>query len=380
MYRKKENLYIASYVCIENDKIYTMANVKLRPLPLEGIELETTRVLKLLPNAHRELAALKVLATAIPNQSILINALCLQEAKDSSAVENIITTHDDYYKTTLFQDQAGNAASKEVQNYVHALKTGFNEIQQLGILSINGILKIQEHIERNKAGFRKLPGTDLRHAETGKVVYTPPQHPDDIVKWMRNLEQYINDDELDDLDPLVKMAIIHFQFESIHPFYDGNGRTGRIINVLYLILQGLQELPILYLSGYIIEHKAEYYHYLQKVRDEGDWESWILFMIQGVTQMAKRSIVLIQMIKNLMAEMKQELRGNYKFYSPALLNHLFQHPYTKIDFLVKELGVSRITATSYLDQLTLGGILVKHSLGRSHYFINHRLMQILAKH
>ena len=353
---------------------------KIGPLPLEGRELETTKILKVLPVAHRELAALKVLATTIPNQSILINALCLQEAKDSSAVENIITTHDDYYKTTLFQDQAGNGASKEVQNYVHALKTGFSEIQQLGILTINGILKIQEHIERNKAGFRKLPGTDLRHAETGKVVYIPPQHPEEILQWMRNLEQYINDNTLDDLDPLVKMAIIHFQFESIHPFYDGNGRTGRIINVLYLILQGLQELPILYLSGYIIEHKAEYYQYLQKVRDEGGWESWILFMIDGVSQMARRSIVLVKAIKNLMTEMKYELRNDYKFYSPKLLNHLFQHPYTKIDFLVKELGVSRITATSYLDQLTLGGILVKHSMGRSHYYINHRLMETLAKH
>lgn len=194
---------------------------------------------------------------------------------------------------------------------------------------------------------------------------------------MANLEQYINDKALQDVDPLLKMAVIHYQFESIHPFYDGNGRTGRIINILYLVLQGLQSLPILYLSNYIIDHKKYYYSSLQQVRDKEDWQNWLLFMINGVKRTAKETIELIQEIKTLMQEFKDLLRDNYKFYSQELLNNLFKHPYTKIEFLEKDLQVSRLTAANYLNKLSKDGLLTKNKLGTSNYYVNHRLFDIL---
>ncbi|MEZ5048621.1 MAG: Fic/DOC family N-terminal domain-containing protein, partial [Saprospiraceae bacterium] len=200
----------------------------LEELP-PNIDLETKKVLKALPSAHAALAELKGIASTIPNQSILINTLGLQEAKDSSAIENIITTHDDLYKSELNFDAFKSLQAKEVQNYISALKKGFELITKTGLLTNKSILQIQEVLENNKAGFRKLPGTALKNAATGETIYTPPQDYVEIMNLMANLEKYINDSELQDCDPLIKMAIIHFQFESIHPFYDGNGRTGRII-------------------------------------------------------------------------------------------------------------------------------------------------------
>ncbi len=241
-------------------------NWQPKELPL-AIDLESKAVLKRLPRAHAALAELKGLASTIPNQRILINTLGLQEAKDSSAIENIITTHDDLYKSGLNIETIRSLSAKEVQNYIHALNTGFELVSEHGLLTNKTILKIQEILEDNKAGFRKLPGTALKSSDSGKTIYTPPQDIEIIKKLMSNLEKFINDPTISDLDPLIKMAIIHFQFESIHPFYDGNGRTGRIINILYLILQNLQNLPILYLSSYIIKNKSEYYRLLQYVRE-----------------------------------------------------------------------------------------------------------------
>lgn len=196
---------------------------------------------------------------------------------------------------------------------------------------------------------------------------------------MSNLEFYINNNEMQDCDPLIKMAVIHFQFESIHPFYDGNGRTGRIINILYLILQKLQNLPILYLSSYIIQNKQDYYLLLQKVRDENLWEEWLLFLINGVTQTSKETIELIMAIKTLMQDYKHQLRDQYKFYSQDLLNNLFKHPYTKIEFLIEDLGVSRLTAASYLNKLADDGFLSKRKLGTANYYINDELLKLLIK-
>jgi Fic family protein len=244
-----------------------MIEWKLTELPL-SVDLETVKLLKSLPAAHAALAELKGISSTIPNQSILINTLGLQEAKDSSAIENIITTHDDLYKSELNLQSFKSLNAKEVQNYISALKRGFELISEKGLLTNKTILKIQEVLENNNAGFRKLPGTSLKNSVTGEVIYTPPQDFDEIMRLMSNLERYINDPSMSDLDPLIKMAIIHFQFESIHPFYDGNGRTGRIINILYLILSNLQSLPILYLSNYIIKHKPDYYKLLQQVREQ----------------------------------------------------------------------------------------------------------------
>jgi Fic family protein len=353
-------------------------NWQTNKLPL-NIDVESKAVLKRLPKAHAALAELKGIASTIPNQGILINTLGLQEAKDSSAIENIITTHDDLYKSGLNIASVKSLNAKEVQNYISALKTGFELITEQGMLTNRTILKVQEILEDNKAGFRKLPGTALKSSSSGETIYTPPQDLDTINHLMSNLEKFINDSEFSDLDILVKMAIIHFQFESIHPFYDGNGRTGRIINILYLILQNLQNLPILYLSSYIIKTKSEYYRLLQQVREQDSWEEWITYMITGIEQTASETIVLIKDIKELMQYFKNRLRDNYKFYSQDLLNNLFKHPYTKIEFIVNDLKVSRITAANYLNKLADDGLLRKEKLGTGNYYINEQLFDLLSK-
>ena len=225
-------------------------------------DIESKAVLKKTAKAHQALAELKGVVGSIPNQAILLNTLPLQEAKDSSAIENIITTHDDLYQSDSLARQFISLAAKEVHNYATALRRGFEQVQQTGLLTERHILEIQQCIEENDAGYRTQAGTVLKNQQTGEVVYEPPQHPDDIINYMRNLEQFINDDQLCDWDDLVKMAVIHHQFESIHPFYDGNGRTGRIINILFLVKQNLLGLPVLYLSRYINQHKSSYYSLL----------------------------------------------------------------------------------------------------------------------
>lgn len=347
-------------------------------LPLD-IEVESKAVLKRLPKAHAALAELKGIASTIPNQGILINTLGLQEAKDSSAIENIITTHDDLYKSGLNIQTVKSLSAKEVQNYISALKAGYELVSEDGLLTNKTILKVQEILEDNEAGFRKLPGTALKDSGSGKTIYTPPQDIESINQLMSNLEKFINDTTISDLDPLVKMAIIHFQFESIHPFYDGNGRTGRIINILYLILQNLQNLPILYLSSYIIKTKSEYYRLLQLVRETNSWEEWIIYMVEGIETTAKETIGLIMDIKELMLYFKNKLRDGYKFYSQDLLNNLFKHPYTKIEFIVNDLDVSRITAANYLNKLAEDGLLRKEKLGTGNYYINEPLFELLSR-
>ncbi len=350
----------------------------LEKLPFKK-DIESKKVLKRLAQAHRALAELKGYVSSIPNENILINTLSLEEAKDSSAIENIITTHDDLYKTGLELDGFNSMESKEVQNYISAIKKGFSLIAKHNILSNNDIIEIQAELEKNNAGIRKGPGTTLKNASTGAIVYTPPQDYDTIMDYMSNLSEFINYSDSSDLDPLTKMAIIHFQFESIHPFYDGNGRTGRIINVLYLVMNDLLNLPILYMSKFIIENKREYYKLLQTVRNNDEWEEWLLYMIEAVENIAKETIIQIRLIKELMMEFKQTLRSNYKFYSQDLLNNLFKHPYTKIEYIERDLGVSRITAANYLNKLAKDGLLVKKKLGVGNYYINHRLFAILTK-
>ena len=348
------------------------------PVKDEG-SLETRSVLKKAASAHRYLAELKGVAASIPNEAILINTLTMQEAKDSSEVENIVTTHDELYKVGLFNDYL-NPAAKEVQDYAGALKRGFDRVRQFKIVRLGDILDIQQALEKNKAGLRKLPGTELKNQQTGEVVYTPPQDPKLVELLMGNLVDYMNDDELSDCDPLVKMAIIHFQFESIHPFYDGNGRTGRILNILYLLTQNLLDLPVLYLSRHIIRNKAHYYQKLQAVRDNNDWESWLLFMLDGIEKTAKQTIYLIEQIKVLMMNYKHGIRhGLPKIYSQDLLNNLFRHPYTKIEFVVNDLGVTRLTATKYLEKLVEKGFLEKQKIGRSNYYINAPLCDLFSR-
>lgn len=342
-------------------------------------DLETKAILKKLALAHKALGELKGIITSMPNQAILLETLSLQEARESSAIENIISTYDELYQSNVFQNSFASPAAKEVHQYARALKKGLELVNQHHLLTNNTILQIQETVEQNNAGFRRLPGTKLLNDKTGEVVYTPPQDYDTIVTLMNNLEQFINDDEMMEADPLVKMAIIHHQFESIHPFYDGNGRTGRIINILYLVQKELLHLPVLYLSKYIILHKESYYKLLQTVREKNDWEPWILFILDGVQQTSLEAIKQIRGINNLMQELKLRIRTHHpKIYSQDLLQNLFKYPYTKIEFLQEDLGISRNTAIRYLEQLVASGILVKQKVGRDNFYVNRSLFALLT--
>lgn len=269
-------------------------------------------------------------------------------------------------------------AAKEVHLYAAALRSGSERVRASGLLLNHDILHIQACIKENRAGFRKLPGTELRNERTGEIIYTPPQHPDDLVALMSELERFINDNSISDCDPLVKMALIHHRFESIHPFYDGNGRTGRIINILYLVKAGLLGSPVLYLSRYINGQKSDYYRLLQKVRDDGAWEEWVLWMLEGIETTAIQTTTLVRDIVGRMLSYKHRMRAELpKIYSQDLINNLFRHPYTKIRFLQDELNVSRITATKYLDSLVDIGLLSKTSIRGTSFYFNDALFDLL---
>lgn len=359
-----------------------MSNYKIPHLPL-SYDLETKAILKQLNQANRRLAELKGVALTIPNENILVSTLTLQEAKDSSEVENIVTTQDDLYQGAAedLSSFVTNAATKEVLNYREALQHGFLLVKEKGVLTSSVIKEIQKMLEHNSAGFRSVPGTALKRSD-GKTVYTPPQDKQTILELMDNLERFINDDRLSDLDPLIKLSIIHHQFESIHPFYDGNGRTGRIVCVLYLVLIGRLDLPILYLSRYITHNKGEYYRLIQAIRDRNEdnaaqWEAWILFMLKGIEETAIETTRLIKGISKLMAEFKAVLRPKFgKQYRHELLNNLFFHPYTKVEFLEKELMVSRNTANRYLNTLVETGLIERIKIGRSYYYMNLPLIKL----
>jgi len=348
----------------------------LKKLPLQ-VNLDSVNIYKALSSASRALAELKGESKTIPNEIILINTLGLQEAKDSSAIENIITTQDDLYRAEA--DRAfNNLAAKEVIRYSDALKHGFELVRKNRILSANHILEIQKVLEPNKHGFRKLPGTVLKNS-FGEIVYTPPQNPDEIVALMSNLEKYINDEDLHAIDPLIKMAIIHYQFESIHPFYDGNGRTGRIINILYLVAKELLDIPVLYLSRYIVSNKNDYYRLLQEVRSKDNLEEWIIWILQGVKDTAIETIILIRKIQNLMEQYQTEIKEKLpKIYSKDLIENLFKHPYTKIEFIENDLKVSKRTAINYLNSLTENNFLEKIKIGKSTFYLNLKLFNLFA--
>lgn len=347
--------------------------------PLEELNparFDAPAILKRLASSSRALAELKGIAASIPNRSILINTLGLQEAKDSSEIENIVTTHDELFKDDVLPEAFANPAAKEVLRYRQALRVGFERVRESGLLTANHIIETQGELERNNAGFRKLPGTALKDGG-GQTVYTPPQDPAEIIELMRGLERFINTPELFAADPLIKMALIHHQFESIHPFYDGNGRTGRIVNVLYLVKEGLLDIPVLYLSSHIVRTKADYYRLLQAVREQDRWEEWVLYMLEAVEVTAGQAIATIHAIKAALFDYKHRIRSGFKFYSQDLINNLFTHPYTKIEFVQRDLGVSRVTATKYLDALAEGGFVRKHKIGRGNYYINSALNAVL---
>ena len=351
---------------------------RLDPLPV-SVELETTVVLRQAARSHRALAELKGAAASIPNETILIDTLALQEAKDSSAIENIITTEDDLFQGDVISGQFPSPAAKEVYNYTAALKIGLQRVRQQGFLRLDDVLAIQAALQGNRAGLRKLPGTVLKNEQTGEVIYEPPQDPVAVERLIGNFLEHFHRDEPGDPDPLVQMAVLHYQFESIHPFYDGNGRTGRILNLLHLVLHGLLDLPVLYLSRYIVRNKADYYRGLQTVRDAGEWEAWLLYLLRAVEQTSRETLTKVRGIRELMQETKLRLRRDLpKIYSQDLLNNLFRHPYTKIEFIERDFGVSRPTATKYLVALTKAGFVRKTKLGRTNFYINQPLFALLS--
>jgi Fic family protein len=360
-----------------------MTRVMLKPtyalpdLP-PPVELETVPVLKALAKANRALAELKGRAATIPNQGILIDTLALQEAKASSEIENIVTSQDELFQADLFPEGPESPAAKEVALYRDALKLGHDRLVKTGgIIANNTLIDMYRLLKSRGDGFRATPGTALKNDRTGEVVYVPPQDGRAIVAQMSALERFINDDEACCFDPLIKMALIHHQFESIHPFPDGNGRIGRILNVLYLTRTGLLEIPVLYLSRHITRTKNDYYRLLQAVREADVWEEWVLYMLDAVAETAVTTLALVEGIRSQMAGAKHRMRAELpKVYSQDLLNNLFRHPYTRIEFVVHDLGVTRQTAAKYLDKLAEHGFVDKHQAGRSNYYINTALVRL----
>jgi Fic family protein len=345
----------------------------LKFIPPE-FDFNQIKILKKCNLANKKLAELKGICGSIPNSEIFINTLALSEAKDSSQIENIITTYNDICKQEI--EINVSPAAKEVKSYVDALKHGYSLVETNNMLIVRHLIEINNVLQNNNAGIRNQIGTVLRNANTGEIVYEPPQNVDEINILLKNLEEYINDDTTCDLDPLIKMAIIHHRFESIHPFFDGNGRTGRILNILYIILKDLLDIPVLYLSKYIIKHKSTYYELLQTVRDDNRWDDWVIYMLDAVENVADDTINQIHKIQNLMTTAGNLIKLKLpKLYSDKLIDGLFLHVYTTIDYLQQHLGVTRQTASSYLNSLTEIGVLEKVKLGKSYYFVNKELFQ-----
>ncbi len=363
-----------------SSKIIYSSEIPYNNLPLlpPSKEIENTTILKKIITASRALSELKGALTNLPNPILFIDTINLQEARASSAIENIVTTQDELFKASIADKKNENPATKEVIHYKDALWFGVEQIKNRPIFTTNLFIEIMQIIKENKSGIRNAPGTQLKNPTTNKVVYTPPEGENIIREKLKNLEDFIHSE--DDLDPLVKMAIIHYQFEAIHPFFDGNGRTGRIILLLYLKFAKLLDLPALYLSNYIIEHKDEYYIKLRKVTEEGNWEDWILYMLDMVEKTASKSRQQIAEIEKLMNKMGEEIQEKLpRIYSKDLMEQLFKLPYTKRNHLVKT-GLGNLkTVGNYLKELENNGYLKSEQVGKEKLYLNFRLLEVLKR-
>jgi Fic family protein len=350
------------------------------PLLPPGADLESKAVLKQTISANRMLANLRGLAAQIPNQSMLISSLVLQEARLSSEIENIVTTTDELYRADADADGDGKTDlhTKEVLRYRQALFHGFKALkEQDRPLSTNLFIEIVRVIKEVEFGVRKVPGTALKNTQ-GEVIYTPPVGEGVIREKLANLENFIH--AKDDVDPLVKMAVMHYQFEAIHPFEDGNGRTGRILNVLYLVAQNLLDIPVLFLSRYIMANRGQYYEGLRRVTEESDWESWVLYMLRAVEMTAQQTFDQVTRIRTLMEEVRTKVKEQASgIYRKELVEAIFRHPYTKIQFLVDADIGTRQTASKYLQTLAALGFLRPYKHGREIYYINDALLAELVK-
>lgn len=347
------------------------------PLLPPNIDLETKEILKAAISANKALAELKGAAKTIPNQSILISTLPLKEARSSSEIENIITTNDKLYEAIASSANNFDPQTKEVLRYREALWEGYKELQTRKLLTTNLYIRIYQKIKDTNAGIRVTPGTKISNSK-GEVVYTPPEGEEVIRNKLRNLEEFIHAD--DELDDLIKMALIHYQFEAIHPFTDGNGRTGRIINVLYLILKGQLDLPILYLSKYIIENKNDYYKRLRNVTEKNEWQPWIIYILNAIEDTAKFTSVKIIQIKNLLDKTTEDAKKKLpsRVYSKELIELIFEEPYSKTEFVVNAGIAKRQTAAEYLKELEKIGLLTSKKVGKEVLYLNHNLQKILA--
>lgn len=340
-------------------------------------EIETKSVLRKCISAHKALAELKGLGKTIPNQSMLINTLVLQEARSSSEIENVVTTHDALFQAFTASTSQIDPVTKEVLRYREAVWEGYNALQEQPLLTTNLFIQLVQTIKKNKTGIRNVPGTTIGNPTTGEVFYTPPEGEDLIRQKLKNLEEYIHAEN--EVDPLVKMAVIHYQFEAIHPFFDGNGRTGRILNTLYLIQKNLLDIPVIYMSKYIIENKSEYYRLIREVTENTEWDSWVGFVLDAVEKTADFTRKKILAIRDLLNETLDYARKTLpkRVYSKELIEILFRQPYTKGQFLVDKGIAKRKTAAEYLKELERIGVLKRQKIGKENLFLNVKLHKLL---
>lgn len=345
------------------------------PLLPPNFELETKKVLLKTISASRALAQLNGALINLPNPRLFLDTIHLQEAKASSEIENIITTNDDIYKSLVSDRKLENAATKEVLSYKDALWLGFEKLDKKPFITTNLCIEIVQCIKQNTAGIRKLSGTTLSNTE-GEIIYTPPSGEKVILDKLANLEKFINDD--DSLDPLIKMAIMHYQFEAIHPFSDGNGRTGRILLLLYLKMTKLLDIPAIYLSEYIINNKTDYYRKLKNVTEKSEWEDYILYMLDMVETTANKGLIRLEEVVKLMDTMSEQIKSELpKVYSKDLIEILFKLPYTKRQFLIDAgLGTPK-TVGNYLMDLEEKNYLKSVKVGKEKLYLNYKLMKIL---
>ncbi|MCD4745941.1 MAG: Fic family protein [Bacteroidales bacterium] len=345
------------------------------PLLPPMLELETKKVLLKAISASRALAQLNGAMINLPNPRLFLDAIHLQEAKASSEIENIITTNDDLYKSVVAEKKIENPATKEVLSYKEALWKGLERLDSRPFITTNLCIEIVQCIKQNSSGIRVTPGTTLSNTQ-GEVIYTPPSGKNIIRDKLADLEKFINQN--DSLDPLIKMALMHYQFEAIHPFADGNGRTGRILLLLYLKMEKLLDIPAIYLSEYIIKNKTEYYKKLRNVTEKNDWENFILYMLDMVETTAKKSLTKLKEVISLMEATAENIKTEIpKVYSKDLIEIIFRLPYTKRQFLI-DAGLGTLkTVGNYLISLEKKGYLKSTKVGKEKLYLNHKLMKIL---
>lgn len=359
---------------------WTLPEIPFNDLPdlPPSINLEAPVILKTALQANRYLAELKGYCQTLPNPVLLLNTVVLQESKESSAIENIVTTQDELYQSILNPGEGLPANTKEVINYREATYAGWNQLKETGLFTAKLAKGIMQSFKNTNAGYRRLPGTKLKNPSASQIVYSPPD-PQYIEQKLSGWEQFINT-ATESIDPLIIMALMHYQFEAIHPFADGNGRTGRILNVLFLVHNNLLTLPVLYHSKYILQNKSEYYRNLRLVTEQDAWEPWILYMLQAAQETAQTTLQLIKDIISLKEETLQLIKGvSQKMPSYELNELIFSFPYIKIKVLEEKGIAQRQTASLYLQKLSDLGILKPLKAGREVYYVNHRLMKLMTE-